>query len=157
MASSPVNVLRENAVEEQTRYRAAVSAILLNIQRDFDRTLLQIAEDISVSLGTVSNAANRKADLSPTYLKRLGRAYGPEYIDPFVALVGGRVVPMEARDEDALPSLAASVHRLAVAQSPSSEGGAAITHRELLGMLPELRVAIAAMNALVVRAERLAA
>lgn len=47
--------------------------------------------------------------------------------------------------------------RAAVAQSPSSKGGQSVTHCELLAMLPELRAAQASLNALIVRAERIAA
>ena len=62
-----------------------------------------------------------------------------------------------AEERDALPSLSASVHRLAVAQSPDSPGGTTITHGELLAMLPDLRAAVECMNALIVKAERIAA
>ncbi len=157
MASHPCNVLRVNGVEETADYRKAVSRILANLQRDHDLTLLDIAERIDVSLGTVSNAANRKADLSPTYVQRLGKVFGPEVLNPIAALSGGRIVPLETDEADALPSLSASVHRLAVAQSSTSPGGQSITHGELLAMLPELRAAVASINALIVRGERLAA
>ncbi len=46
---------------------------------------------------------------------------------------------------------------LAVAGAEVSDGGARVTHKELLDMLPDLRAAITAMNSLVVRAERIAA
>lgn len=157
MASDPCNVLRVNAVEETTRYRSAVAHILLNIQHEHGVTLADIAEDISVSLGTISNAANKKTDLSPTYLNRLGERYGPETLDPYAALSGGRVVPLCPRDVDALPSLTASVHSIALARSPKSQGGERITHSELLAMLPNLKEAQAAITSLIMQAERIAA
>lgn len=157
MASKPLNVLRVNTVEESNALRAAVARVLTNIQHDHGLTLVDIAETIDVSLGTISNAANKKTDLSPAYQHRLAKAFGPEVLNPIAALSGGRVVPMDAQAGDALPSLSASIHRIAVAQSPESAGGAAITHTELLNMMPELRAAVSALNALIVRGERIAA
>ncbi len=77
MASHPLKVLRINCAEEQTDYRNAVARVLLNVQRDFDLTLQDIAEKIDVSLGTISNASNKRNDLSPLYVQRLGRVFGP--------------------------------------------------------------------------------
>lgn len=151
------NVLRVNSVEEQEAYRSAVSRIIGNIMRDHDATLIDIAERIDVSTGTISNAVNRKTDLSATYLKRIGQAYGSHVLDPYAALSGGRIVPIEADDADAMVPLSASIHRLAVAQSPGSDGGPAISHRELLDMLPDLKAAQKAISGLIVRAERLVA
>lgn len=158
MASKPFNVLRVNAVEETNALRSAVALALRNIQHDYGVTLLEIAECIGVTVNTISNAANKKCDLSPLFRQRLEKAYGCEVMNPVAKLSGGRLIPIEARDDsDALPSMTAAIHRLAVAQSPSSDGGTAITHRELLEMLPDLRAAVSAINALIVRGERMAA
>lgn len=162
MATNPLNVLRVNSVEEQSRYRNAVAQILLDIQREHSRpgvpmTLADIAETIDVSLGTISNAANKKNDLSVTYLARLGDAFGPEMLNPYAALSGGRMVPLQPSDSDALPSLTASIHSIAVARSPNSDGGERTTHRELLAMLPDLKAAQAAITNLILQAERIAA
>jgi transcriptional regulator with XRE-family HTH domain len=157
MATNFSNVLRVNRIEEQTSFRRAVATVLVEIQRAHGLTLEEIAEAIDVSLGTVSNAANCKVDLSSTYLQRLGKVFGPEVLNPVAALSGGQIVPIEAREADPLPSLAASVHRIAVARSPDSEAGTALSHRELLAMVPELREAVSALNALLQRAERIAA
>jgi transcriptional regulator with XRE-family HTH domain len=153
MASNVPNVLRVNSVEEQTRYRNAVSQILLDIQQEHNLTLADIAETIDVSLGTISNAANKKNDLSVTYLARLGERFGPEMLNPYAALYGGRMVPLSPSNFDALPSLTASVHSIAVARSPNSEGGERTTHRELLSMLPDLKAAQAAITNLILQAE----
>ncbi len=157
MALKPSNVLRVNTIEETARYRTAVANILLEIQRERDVTLHEIAETIDVSLGTISNAANKKADLSPTYLQRLAQAYGPTVLDPFTALSGGRVVPLQPQEIDALPSLTASVHSIALARSPDSKGGDRITHCELLAMLPDLKEAQAAITNLIMKAEEVRA
>jgi hypothetical protein len=158
MASNPLNVLRVNSVEEQTRYRNAVAQILIDIQREHSRpgapmTLHEIAETIDVSLGTISNAANKKNDLSVTYLARLGECFGPEMLNPYAALSGGRMVPLQPSNVDALPSLTASVHSIALARSPDSDGGERLTHRELLKMMPDLKAAQAAITNLILQAE----
>lgn len=157
MASKPYNVLRVNAVEEQTAYRSAIARILLNIQHDYGCTLQDIAEAIDVSLGTISNAANKKCDLSPIYQQRLGKVFGAAILDPLARLYGGRSVPSDAAEFDALPALSASVHKIALARSPDSPGGVAETHCELLQMLPDLRAAQSAIAAMIAKAERIAA
>ena len=157
MASISRNVLNVNPAQETTLYRNAVAQILLGIQQQLDLTLYEIAEAIGVSLGTISNAANKKGDLSVTYLKRLGECYGPEMLNPYAALTGGRMVPLQPNDADALPSLTASVHSIAMARSPNSDGGERTTHRELLAMLPDLKAAQAAITNLILQAERVAA
>lgn len=153
MALIERNVLRVNSVEETARYRNAVSQILLSVQQEHGLTLHEIAETIDVSLGTISNAANKKADLSPTYLQRLAQAFGPTVLDPFTAMSGGRVVPLEPQEIDALPSLTATVHSIAQARSDKGR----ITHNELLAMLPNLKEAQAAITSLIMKAEGLRA
>ena len=132
-------VLRVNATEERDDYRGAISRILLDIQRDYQITLIDIAESIGVSLGTISNAANRKTDLCPTYLKRLGQKFGGEYLDPYHALYNTRGIPLEAANvRDILPFLARAMTRIAEARDPTSPGGGRETYREKLEYLPEL-------------------
>jgi transcriptional regulator with XRE-family HTH domain len=157
MSAKSYSRLHANAVEEQTAYRTAVARVLLNIQQDYGCTLQDIAEAIDVSLGTISNAANKKCDLNPIYQQRLGKVFGPAMLDPLARLYGGRVTASDAAERDALPSLAATVHRIAIARSPDSPGGVAETHCELLAMMPDLRAAQAAIGAMIARGERLAA
>lgn len=150
MASS--NVLRVNSAEEQTAYRVAVAEILRRVQCDHGVTLLEIAEQIDVSLGTISNAANKKTDLNATYLNRLGCKFGPGTLDPYAALSGTRTVPLEAGNAcDALPSTTAAIHKLALARSPTSPGGETITHGELLDMEGEIDAAMKALTSLKVK------
>jgi transcriptional regulator with XRE-family HTH domain len=159
--ASGSNVLRVNRVEEQAAYRECVAEMLRLIQAEHkgsDRkpiTLLEIAERIDVSLGTIGNAANKKADLSPTYLNRLAEAFGPCTLDPFAAMSGGRIVPREAEEVDAMPSTTAAIHKLAVARSPDSPGGERITHCELLNIEPEIDAAIRSLTSLKVRCEEI--
>lgn len=151
------NVLLPMRLPTQKALRAAVATIIRRVQADHDLTDTDFADAIGCSVGTVRNARNEQADLNSLTMARIGAVYGQEYVDPYAALYGARNVPLEARDTDALPSLSASVHKLAVAQSPSSPGGQAITHTELLDLMPDLRAALRAINALIAQGERVAA
>lgn len=135
-----VNVLHVNASEEQASYREAVAEILRSVQSDHRATLQEIAERIDVSLGTISNAANKKADLNALYLNRLGKVYGVHHLDPYARLAGGRVIPLQPDGSaDVLPFLTAATHQIVTARSPASPGGVVETLREQLGYLPDLR------------------
>jgi transcriptional regulator with XRE-family HTH domain len=151
------NVLLPIPLPTQSSLRRAVAGIIRGVQLDLDLTDEEMADEIGVSAGTIGNARNEKADLNAATIARIGHRYGVERLDPYAALYGARNVPIQAEDADALPSLSGAVHRLAVAQSPASPGGAAVNHTELLDMLPELRAAQQALNALICRAERIAA
>lgn len=152
------NVLRVNAVEETAAYRDAVAEILRNVQNDHAVTLLEISGQIDVSLGTVSNAANKKTDLNPIYLKRIGEVYGPHHLDPYARLMGGRVVPLDHDGHgDILPTLMLTGHHIAASRSPQSPGGVTETLRERLGYLPELRRLRREADALICQIEKDAA
>lgn len=153
MASKLFNVLRVNSVEETARYRSAVATVLVNIQSEFEMTHLEIANAIDVSLGTISNAANKKADLSSVYLQRIGKVFGGHVLNPVAALHGSQMIPLYGRDGDILPLVARVGLRIAEARCPSSEGGATETHRERLQYLPDLKRLQAELAALVVQIE----
>lgn len=157
MSADRNNVLLPIALPTQKNLRGAVSKIICGVQHDMDLTDEELADELGISVGTVRNARNKLTDLNATTIAKIGAKWGPERLDPYSALWGARNVPLEYDDADALPSMSAAVHRLAVAQSPSSPGGTALLHNELLDMLPDLRAAQARINALIVRAERLAA
>lgn len=157
MTRTDNNVLLPLALPTQSSLRGAVAKIIAAVQRDHELTDEELADELHVSAGTVANARNRKADLNAATIAKIGVRFGAERLDPYAALYGARNVPLAVSHGDALPSLSASVHRLAVAQSPQSPGGVALTHDELLDMLPDLQAAVAALNALIVRAERIAA
>jgi transcriptional regulator with XRE-family HTH domain len=137
---SAPNVLRVNAVEERTAYRDAVSEIIRRVINERETTLIQIAEAIDVSLGTISNAFNKKADLCPTFLNRLGKVFGPHVLDPYVKLSGGRVIPLEISTErDILPLVAKVNLKIVEARDSASPGGARELLREKANYVPDLR------------------
>jgi hypothetical protein len=151
------NVLLPLALPTQGDLRDAVSKIVRRVQLDHDLTDDELARKLTISVGTVRNARNKACDLNALTIATIGAKFGVETVDPYSKLYAGRNVPLDAGETDALPSLTSAVHRLAVAQSPSSRGGARLLHDELLAMLPELRGAQVAINALICRAERIAA
>lgn len=155
MTEQRFSVLRVNSTEETDNYRRAVARIIGHVLRDFDMTMVDIADAIDVSAGTVSNAFNRKSDLQAVYLGRIGQVFGPQYLTPYTALFGGRIMPLDIASVDAIPPLAASLHRIACARSPQSEGGETITHRELLDIVPELRAAQRAIGAMLAQADEI--
>lgn len=157
MATKPFNVLRVNAVEEQSRYRAAVSTVLVNIQHEYGVTLHEIAEAIDVSLGTISNAANKKCDLSSIYRDRLAFVFGGHVLNPIAAMHGSQIVPLHGRDGDILPLVTRTAMHIAEARCPNSDGGTVETHREKLKYLPDLKRLQADLAALVVEIEGIAA
>jgi len=154
MATNPHSVLRVNSVEETACYRNAVTQIILNIQREFEQTHIDIAERIDVSVGTISNAANKKTDLNPLYLARLGKVYGCQFLNPYVALFGGCVEPIAADDADPMPALTKAAYELAVIRSPDSQGGTAETLSELSRVLPTLEAAQGDVTAKIVSIKR---
>lgn len=151
------NVLLPIAMPTRNSLRKAVAQIIRRVQLERDVNDEDLAETLGISVGTVHNARNEKTDLNAATIARIGACFGSEALDPYAALYGARNVPLDAKDADALPSLSGAVHRLAVAQSPASAGGSKVLHSELLEMLPELREAQRAINALICRAERIAA
>ena len=133
-------VLRVNSVEEQAGYRNAVASIITTIQHCAKKTLIEVAEEIDVSLGTISNAANKKSDLCATYLMRLGQVYGAAYLNPYLALFGAQAQPLEAnRQADILPFIARVNLKIAEARDPQGPGGQTEVPQEKHGYLPDLK------------------
>lgn len=136
----------------ETDYAAAVSAMVRSVQGTHDLTDKELADRVGCDAQTIANARNRKGKLNPVTLVRFDHEFGAGTVDPVLGLAGARSVSAEtAAGIEALPPLAASVHSIAAAMSAVSPGGAAITHRELLEMMPVLVVAQEAITALVQR------
>ena len=153
-----VKCLRVNSVEERNDYRSAIASMLLDIQRENSLTLCEIADKIDVSLGTISNAANKKNDLSPVFMARLAMAYGSHHLGHFAKLGGGRVVALDHGNvADILPMINRAGLKIAEARDPASIGGTRETHSEKLGYLPDLKRLQRELEKLIFHVEGLAA
>lgn len=142
-------VLRVNSVQEEACYLDAVAVIIRDIQREYDITLQDISESIDVSLKTISNAANKKGVLCVTFLKRLGECFGAQFLDPWAALSGGRMVPLQPNQDDPMPALLS----LATALCRAKAEGREHDHRVKLAMVPDLKAAQAAITNMILQAE----
>jgi transcriptional regulator with XRE-family HTH domain len=127
-------------------YRSAVATIIRDIQRHERNSegkplsLLEIADSIDVSLGTVSNAVNEKTGLSAEYLARLGAVYGGAYLNPYLALFNSQAQPLPPKPTtDILPVIARANLKIAEARDPSGPGGATEVPQERRGYLHDLK------------------
>lgn len=124
-------------------YRSAVATILRDIQRsggDKPLSLIEIAESIEVSLGTISNAINEKTGLSAEYLARLGAVYGGAYLNPYLALFDTQAQPLPPKPTtDILPVLTRVTHKVACARDPQGPGGTTEVPQEKRAYLPDLK------------------
>lgn len=148
-------ILRVGVCENS--YRSAVATIIRDIQRTYDKSLIDIAEDCGVSLGTISNAVNEKTGLSATYLFKLGAVYGPAFLNPCFAMMGAQAAPLEGVSKDVLPLLTKAAHTLACARDPEGPGGSVEVpqekamclkpfkelHRELGGQIAHIEAVLA--------------
>lgn len=133
-------VLRGQPPANSNSYRAAVAQMIEDIRRDIDCDLVDIAEAIDASVGTVSNAANKKADLSGVYLFRLGQIYGAGYLNPCLGMVRAQAAPLDGTlTSDILPMVMAVAHKIAMARDPAGPGGMIEVPQEKAAYLPDLK------------------
>lgn len=136
---------RIRALPTENAYLCAVETIIRDIQRNggpngLPLDLVDIAESIDASVGTISNAVNQKASLNPTYLARLGTVYGSGYLNPYMALFQAQAAPLDGTlTSDILPMVVAVAHKIAMARDPAGPGGVVEVPQEKAGYLPELK------------------
>jgi transcriptional regulator with XRE-family HTH domain len=160
LAVTDQNVLRVNRAEEQTLLLEASHETVRRILMEHEATLIEIAERIDVTVQTISNALNKKHVLSALCQTRLAKAYGPHVLDPFAALGGGRMVPLDPSDaNDVLPFISRAALRIAEARDAKSKSGARETLQERCNYLPDLRALRRELDVLIqkIEAERDAA
>ena len=139
------SVLRVNPISETAAYRHAVATIIRDIQRDCGRDgaqldLIDIAESIGVSLGTISNAVNEKSDLNAIYLMRLGQKFGSGYLNPYLRMCDAQAAPLDGSlTADILPMVMTVAHKIACARDPNGPGGVVEVPQEKAAYLPDLK------------------
>jgi hypothetical protein len=149
------NVLLPLAMPTQKSLRSAVAHIIRDVQRDHSETDQCTADRLGVSIGTIRNARNECADLNAVTIARIGAVYGAGYVDPYHRLYGSVAAPLEKGGADPLPDMARAVAMICEMRSPSGQGGAIETPKELLDALPELKRARSALDAYIGRVETL--
>jgi transcriptional regulator with XRE-family HTH domain len=134
------NVLRGVGLAGSASYRNAVATIIADIQRDGGLDLIDIAEAIDTSVGTISNAANKKTDLSAVYLVRLAQHYGAGYLNPCLGMANAQAAPLDnTLTSDILPMVMAVAHKIACARDKDGPGGTTEVPQEKRGYLPDLK------------------
>lgn len=156
MASNGNNVLLPMALPTRNILRKALADVVRSIQSAHGLTDEHLASELHVSAGTIANVRNERTDLNQETIAKIAARFGVETLDPWSACFGGRNVPREASDgRVSLTSVTGGLHKLSLATDPDSDGGEAITHRELAEMLPDLKAGQRLFNSLIARAERL--
>lgn len=126
--------------DETSEYRKAVRQIIDDIEREHDLNHIQLAESIDVSLGTISNAHNKKSDLCATFLMRLGRRYGAGFLNPYFRLMDAQASPLDGSlTADILPLVMAVGMKIAKARDPQGPGGSIEVPQEKAEYLPDLK------------------
>lgn len=150
------NVLLPMSFPTRNELRKALADIMRTIKAQYSITDEQLAAALEVSPGTIANVLNERTDLNQETIAKIGKRFGPETLDPWSACFGGRNVPRDSSGvRISLSAVTGALHKLSVATDPDSEGGEAITHRELAGMLTEIKDMQRLANDLLARAESL--
>lgn len=150
------NGLLPMALPTRNTLRKALADIVRAVQSQHSLTDEQLASELHVSPGTVANVRNERTDLNQETIAKIGARFGVETLDPWSACFGGRNVPRETSEARvSLSSITGGLHKLSLATDPGSEGGKAVTHRELAAMVPDLKAMQRLANSLLTRAEML--
>jgi transcriptional regulator with XRE-family HTH domain len=102
------NVLRRRGRPTKSSYQDAIKKIVESVGSGL--TDDQLAEKLSCSSGTISNARNKKANLCAVTLANIGYEFGPEAIEPFAALFDCIVVPRQSQAANDLATIAQLSH-----------------------------------------------
>ncbi len=156
MAENCRNGLLPMALPSRKELRSALAQIVRSVQAEHGLTDEALADLLGVSDGTIRNVRNERTDLNQETIAKIGARFGVEALDPWSACFGGRNVPREASEARvSLSAITGGLHKLSLATDPDSEGGEAVTHRELADMVPDLKAMQRLANTLLTRAERL--
>lgn len=155
MATSP-NVMLPMPLPTRNVLRKALADIVRSIQSQHGLTDEQLAGELHISAGTVANVRNERTDLNQETIAKIGARFGVEVLDPWSACFGGRNVPKDCTEARvSLSAITGGLHKLSLATDPESDGGEVVTHRELAGMVTDLKAIQRLTNNLLARAEAL--
>ncbi|HEX5183611.1 MAG TPA: hypothetical protein VFW19_10730 [Allosphingosinicella sp.] len=151
---SAPNVLGISAGPTRAAYRQRVAQIIRCVKLTNGLTNVGLGDRIDCSDETVSNAENERTSLDPVLLLKIEHEFGEGTIDLVLDLARQHDLGTDEH-EDLLPLLAALLMAVATARSPSSPGGIAETHGELLAMETMLLDARRGINRRLARIQRL--
>lgn len=121
-------------------YRCAIETILRDVMRATSDSLPIIADKIDCCHGTLLNAFNKRSDLSPVFLLRVGAVYGPGFLNPVLGIIQAEIAPVKPKPtKDVLPIVTRVAHKIAMARDPEGMGGATEVPQERAGYLPDLK------------------
>jgi hypothetical protein len=89
-------VLSNHAALHQTSYRAAVAGIINAIKAETGESDQDVADRLGTSATTINNASNKRGDLNPVTMLKIGKEYGLHRLGPVMGLIGGKATPIEA-------------------------------------------------------------
>lgn len=148
MHGNQSKVLGNAAILTESLYRSFASDAVRRVQLHKELTDQDVADLTGACAATIGNARNKDNSLSGKTLLNL-LAIDEMALEGLLHHFGRRSVPISARcDTDALIPTSAAVHKLAVAQSPASTGGAKLTDCECLEIEPDINAAIEALSAI---------
>lgn len=149
-------VLTRRARPTTKSYRAAVKAVVLDLQATHDLNDPELAARLGCSSGTVKNARNMAGNLDGVTLLNIEHEFGPSALDPVLALGGSRCVPIDAGEgarSDACLALLEALRVIIETKSPDSDGGTDTTAKEAAAILVEMRSARRTLDALIALGE----
>lgn len=149
------NVLLPCPLPNTKALRAAVAAIIRDIQNARHETDQCTADKLGISVGTVRNARNEQADLGALTIAKIGAIYGPEAVGPYNLLYGATAHLANVTPCDPLADLARALATICDMRRAESPGGPVETPKERLDALPGLKAARASLDAYIAGIERL--
>lgn len=134
----------------QSSYQSAVRQIILSIQGDL--TDAELGERLGCSSGTIGNARNKKGNLCGVTLARIGDEFGPEALNPFMALFRSIAVWRESTAANDLATIAGLSHVAGDWVERLRDGNRC--HNDTIAIAEALRPLLTALTAVVEEADR---
>ena len=90
------HVLSDHPPLHHNSYRASVAAVLNALKAEFGESDQDVADRLGCSATTVNNACNKRGNLDPVTLLKIGKEYGVQRLDTVMGLIGGKLAGQDA-------------------------------------------------------------
>jgi transcriptional regulator with XRE-family HTH domain len=147
------NVLCRKPRPTDSSYQAAVKSIIEAVS--VGHTDAELAQKLSCSAGTISNARNKKGNLCGVTLATIAHEFGPEALEPFAALFDCILIPRQSQAANDLATIASLSHVAGDWLDRLRDGHRC--HQDTAALAEALRPLLGALTAVVKQAEDLAA